>query len=232
MALPSRLDPAASAADRLRRLGVALRQGLLLFASMHARFRWTANAAPWSVAALGIAVGLMAGLIFAPRGGGGLATYRSQNLWALVPTGWKNTDLPSPYGTALASWVDLQNPANSIAIRARAPAHPSPEARAFARARALGSETKSYVYEVQWPGGRTAWEVLYVDHKVHTALFEYDACSPAIAMTVTLNASGSSRLFDMEHTLPQGAEPVCDGSAFASPDRADVAVPLKLPASS
>jgi len=140
--------------------------------------------------------------------------------------------LPSPYGTALASWVDLQNPANSIAIRARAPAHPSPEARAFARARALGSETKSYVYEVQWPGGRTAWEVLYVDHKVHTALFEYDACSPAIAMTVTLNASGSSRLFDMEHTLPQGAEPVCDGSAFASPDRADVAVPLKLPASS
>ena len=88
------------------------------------------------------------------------------------------------------------------------------------------------MYEVSWPGGRSAWEVLYTDRDVHTALFEFDACSPAIAMTVTLNASSSSRLFDMEHTLPQGAEPVCDGTAFTSPDRADVAIPLHLPAAS
>jgi hypothetical protein len=184
------------------------------------------------VAALGVALGVAIGLIFASGGGGGLATYRSPSLWALVPAGWKDLKRVAPYGTALASWVDLDNPANAISVRATAPAGASPRVRAFARARGLGSATRSYVYEVSWPGGRSAWEVLYTDGDVHTALFEFDACSPAIAMTVTLNASSSSRLFDMEQTLPQSAEPVCDGTAFTSPDRADVAIPLHLPAAS
>jgi hypothetical protein len=199
---------------------------------MRARFRWTANAAPWSVAGLGIAVGVMIGLIFASSGGGGLATYRSQDLWALVPAGWKDMNRVASYGTALASWVNLDDPADSVTVRATAPAGPSPERRAFARARALGSTTKSFVYQVSWPGGRNAWEVLYTANRVHTALFEFNACSPAIAMTVTLDASSSSSLFDMEHTLPQGAEPVCDGTSFTSPDRADIAVPLHLPSAS
>jgi len=197
---------------------------------VRARLRWTADAAPWSVAALGVTFGVAIGLIFASSGGGGLATYRSPDLWALVPAGWKDLNRVAPYGTALASWVDLDSPANAITVRATALAGVSPRARAFVRSRELGSATKSYVYEVSWPGGRSAWEVLYTDHDVHTALFEFDACSPAIAMTVTLNASSSSRLFDMEQTLPQGAEPVCDGTAFTSPDRADVAIPLHLPA--
>jgi hypothetical protein len=195
------------------------------------RLSWTARATPWSVAALGVAAGVALGLIFAPSGGGGLATYRSQDLWALVPAGWKDENHVAPYGAALAGWVDLANPLDTIAVRATARPGRTPEARAFSRARELGKSATGYVYEISWPGGRSAWEVLYTLRGVHTALFEFDACSPAIAMTVTLNASSSSKLFDMEQDLPQGAEPVCDGAAFTSPDRADVAVPLQLPAS-
>jgi hypothetical protein len=198
---------------------------------MPARLSWGARATPWSVALLGAAVGVALGVIVAPSGGGGLAAYRSQNLWALVPAGWKDENRVSPYGTAVAAWFDTANPLDTIAVRAAAPARTAAEARAFARARALGKSHSSYVYRISWPGGRSAWEVLYTLAGVHTALFEFDACSPAIAMTVTLNASSSGKLFDMEQDLPQGAEPVCDGAAFTSPDRADIAVPLRLPAS-
>ena len=198
---------------------------------MLSRPSWTARATPWSVAALGAFAGVALALIVAPGAGGGLAAYRSQDLWALVPAGWKDENLVSPYGTARAGWFDLDNPLDTLTIHASAPAAPTPEVRAFSRARELGKSAPSYVYRISWPGGRNAWEVLYTLRDVHTALFEFDACSPTIAMTVTLNASSSSKLSDMENTLPQGAEPVCDGSAFTSPDRADVAVPLDLPAS-
>jgi len=199
---------------------------------MRPRLAWTARATPWSVAAVGAVAGLALGLVIAPGGGGGVAAYRSQNLWALVPSGWKDEDLVSQFGTARAGWFDLANPLDALTVRGTAPAGAMPQERALARARALGKATTSYVYRISWPGGRSAWEVLYELRGVHTALFEFDGCSPRIAMTVTLNASSSSKLSDMEQALPQGAAPVCDGTAFSSPDRADVAVPLRLPAGS
>ncbi|MGD0198558.1 MAG: hypothetical protein ABSC56_11730 [Solirubrobacteraceae bacterium] len=184
---------------------------------------------PWSVAFTGVLIGLVVGFLLAPSHRGGDDTYRGQDLWALVPSGWKQEPLLAPYGTALDGWFDLNNPADSLAVRATAPAGAAPQARAFARAHGLGKATRSWVYHVQWPGGRSAWEVLYKEASVFTALFEFDACSPAIAMTVTIDASSQSSLANEEDTLPQGAEPVCDGAAFSSPDRADVAVPLTLP---
>ena len=200
----------------------------LVFAPMFNRLRWQAQAAPWTVALLGAAAGIAIGLIVAASHGG-LAAYRGSDLWAIVPGGWKDENLVTPYGSAAVGWFDLNDPSDSITVRATLPAGGSPEARAFARARALGKATRSWVYEIQWPGGRTAWEVLYTDHNVHTALFEFDACSQPIAMTVTLDASSSGKLAGEENTLPQGAEPVCDSAAFSSPDRADIAVPLHLP---
>jgi hypothetical protein len=193
---------------------------------------WTARATPWSVAAVGAVAGLALGVVIAPGGGGGLAAYRSQNLWALVPSGWKDEDLVSQFGTARAGWFDISNPLDSLTVRGTAPAGAAPQARAVARARELGKSASGYVYRISWPGGRSAWEVLYTLHGVHTALFEFDGCSPRIAMTVTLNASSLSKLSDMEQALPQGAAPVCDGSAFSSPDRADVGVPLHPPSGS
>jgi hypothetical protein len=187
-----------------------------------------ARVRPWGGVLAGAVVGLVVGLVLA-GGSRGLATYRSADLWALVPSGWKDAGLVAPYGTGLAGWFKASNPTDSIVVRATAPAGPSPQARAFARARALGAKTRSYVYEIQWPGGRSAWVVLYTHDAVHTALFEFNACSPAIAMTVTIDASTSGTLAGYENTLPQGAEPVCDAAEFTSPDRADIALPLHLP---
>ena len=155
---------------------------------MAPRLRPTANAAPWTLVGLGAAVGVAVALTIA-SGSGGLAVYHGQDLGHSSRPAGRTRALSAPYGTAAAGWVDLGDVANSITVRANKPAGRPPEARAFARARALGSATKAYVYEISWPGGRSAWEVLYTDHDVHTALFEFNACTPAVAVTVTLDAS-------------------------------------------
>lgn len=179
-----------------------------------------------------VVIAFIVGVLVAPGGAGGLATYRDGNLVALAPAGWKDESLVAPYGTALDGWVDGSNPKDSETVQGTLPARLSPQARAGARAgalRHLKGYAQSYLGPLALPGGRQVWELQYALGGTDTAVFEFDACSPAIAMTVTLDASSPGRLKTEDDALPEGAEPVCDGPAFTSPDRADLALPLSLP---
>lgn len=179
-----------------------------------------------------VVIAFIVGVLVAPGGASGLATYRDENLVALAPGGWKDEVTVAPYGTALAGWLDVSNPKDSETVQATLPARLSAQARAAARARALSrlkGYRQSYLGPLSLPGGRQVWELQYALAGTDTAVFEFNACSPAIAMTVTLDASSPGRLKTEDDSLPQGAEPVCDGPAFTSPDRADLALPLSLP---
>jgi hypothetical protein len=182
-----------------------------------------------------IVVAFVVGFLVAPRGPGGmpLATYHDQDLWALVPAGWKDEGLVAPYGTAKAGWFDLSNPQDSETVQATLPAGPTPQARASARAaqlRGLKGYAQSYLGPLSHlPGGRTAWLLQYELSGTYTAVFEFDACTPAIAMTVTVDSSSHTTLYKLDDDLAEGAEPVCDGPAFSATDRADIALPLTLP---
>ena len=182
-----------------------------------------------------IAVAFFVGFLVAPRGHGGLVleTDRGRNLWALVPTGWKDSDSVAPYGTELDSWFDPTDPATSETILAVRPARASPQQRAIARAAVLAplkGYQRSYLGPVTFPGGRAAYLLQYSLGGTYTGVFEFDACQgPPIAVTVTVDAPSASRLSSEENALPEGAEPVCNGDAFTSPDRANLAVPLRLP---
>jgi hypothetical protein len=175
---------------------------------------------------------LFLGMIVAPGHGLALASYADENLSALVPNGWHDEQLVAPYGTAVLAWVDSGNPHASEEVQATASSHLTPEARARALALSLrhtAGYVQSYLGPVEFFGGRPAWELeYYIGHYPH-ATFEFDACSPAIAMTVTVSASGLIALNKEQLTLAQDAEPKCDGPAFTSPDRADLAIPLRLP---
>lgn len=181
-----------------------------------------------------LAVAFIVGFIVAPGGPGGLAltSYHDQNLWALVPVGWKNEGLVAPFGTAKAGWVDTADPQDSETIQATLPAARAPQARASARADALRSVRgyeQGYLGQLTLAGGRQVWLLQYSLSGTDTAVFEFDACAPAIAMTVTVDASSAAALSREDDALAEGAEPVCDGPDFSDRDRADLALPLTLP---
>jgi hypothetical protein len=187
-----------------------------------------------AVAILAVIVAFLLGFLIAPRGHGGLVVEndRDQSLWALVPTGWKNEDLVAPYGSALDGWLAVTNPRASETVLATRPSRTAPQLRARRRAaqlRPLRGYQQTYLGPVAFAGGRIVWLLQYSLAGTYTAVFEFDACAPAIAVTVTLDAPSSASLLAEENALPEGAEPVCDGPAFTSPDRADLAIPLHLP---
>jgi hypothetical protein len=179
-------------------------------------------------------VAFLIGFFVAPRGPGGLvlASYHDQNLWALVPAGWKDEAAVAPFGTAKAAWFEISDPHDSETIQAALPAQLSPHARATARAaalRAVDGYVQGYLGPLTLAGGRQVWLLQYSLSGVDTAVFEFNACSPAIAMTVTADASSAGALATEEDAFAEGAEPVCDGPAFSNADRADLALPLALP---
>jgi hypothetical protein len=181
-----------------------------------------------------VLVALIVGLIIAPGGPSGLlvSQYADANIAALVPVGWQNEHLAGPFGTALDEWVDPGNSSKYEIVQASRPANGSPQARARAlagRLRHRDGYVQSYLGTVSFAGGRPAWELEYSLDGHNYAVFEFDACPVATAVTVTLRASSSGVPDNEQLTLPEGAEPVCDGPAFTSPDRADLAIPLRLP---
>ncbi len=185
-----------------------------------------------SVAAVVIA--LIVGIIVASGGHRGLVvqTVDDGDLSLLVPAGWQSENLVAPHGSAVSGWFDVGNPTESEVVQASEPARGTPRGRARALARAKAHEAgylQVYLGVVVFPGGRRAWEVLYSVDKAPFAVFEYDVCSPAIAMTVTLSASSFGSLKGNEAARPQDAFAICNGAAFTSPDRADLAIPLTLP---
>jgi len=188
-----------------------------------------------SFLALGLVlVAFIVGFVVAPRGPGGflLSSYHDSNLWAVVPVGWKDEGLVAPFGTAKAAWFDTTNPQDSETIEAKVPAGLSPQRRADARAaqlHALKGYVQGYLGPVTLAGDRTVWLLQYSLSGTDTAVFEFNACTPAIAMTVTADASSGGTLAKEDDAFAAGAEPVCDGPDFSSADRADLALPLTLP---
>jgi hypothetical protein len=187
-----------------------------------------------AIAILAVIVAFLVGFLIAPRGHGGLVVEndRDQNIWALVPTGWKSEDLAAPYGTALDGWLAVTNTRASETVLATRPARTPPPLRARTRAaqlRPLHGYHQTYLGPVAFAGGRVVWLLQYSLSGTFTAVFEFDACTPAIAVTVTLDAPSLPSLLSEENSLPEGAEPVCDGPAFTSPDRSDLAIPLHFP---
>ncbi|HEX2704005.1 MAG TPA: hypothetical protein VHM72_11325, partial [Solirubrobacteraceae bacterium] len=187
-----------------------------------------------AIAILAVFIAFVIGFLIAPRGHGGLviANDRDQNLWALVPTGWKDQGLVAPYGSGLARWAAVTDARASETVLAMRPSRATPQLRASRRAgqlRPLRGYSQTYLGPVEFAGGRIVWLLQYSLGGTYTAVFEFDACTPAIAMTVTLDAPSAGSLRSEEDSLPEGAEPVCDGPAFTSPDRGDLAIPLHLP---
>jgi hypothetical protein len=177
---------------------------------------------------------LVVGIIVAPSGVGGFALerYADANLSVLVPVGWNDEDLAGPYGTALGGWVDPGDVNSTETVQATRPAAGSPEQRATALAQQLRHRSgylQSYLGPVAFAGGRPAWELEYAIDGHASAVFEFDACPVTTQVSVTLTASGAGVPADEQLDLPQGAEPICNGPAFTSPDRADLAIPLRLP---
>jgi hypothetical protein len=190
-----------------------------------------------AIAILAVVVAFVVGFLVAPRGHGGLVleTDRGGNLWALVPTGWKDAGLVAPYGSDLDSWFDPGDLQSSETVLAQRPASGSPSQRAAARAavlRPLKGYVQTYLGPLTFAGGRIVWLLQYSLSGTYTGAFYFDACTPATAVTVTIDAPSASKLSSEENALPEGAEPVCNGSAFTSPDRANLAIPLHLPSSS
>jgi hypothetical protein len=189
-----------------------------------------------AIAVLAVIAAFILGLLVAGGGHGGLVleTDRGGNLWALVPTGWKDAGIVAPYGTELDTWADPADPRSSETVLAKAPASVAPRARATLRAaqlRPIKGYVQGYLGPVTFAGGRIVWVLQYELSGTYTAVFEFDACSsPTVAVTVTVDAPSAGKLSAEVNALPEGAEPVCNGAAYTSPDRGDLAIPLHLPA--
>jgi hypothetical protein len=182
-----------------------------------------------------VVLALILGLLLAPGGPGGFTVihYTDSDLSLLVPAGWQDENLASPFGTAISGWRDAGGRHESEVVEATRPAGLSPQARVQQLERRLQLPAKSfYLGTVAFPGRAPAWALLYSQFGHAYAVFEFDACPVATAVTVTLTARGTSVPGDLQQTLAPAAEPVCDSSAFTSPDRADLAIPLRLPSSS
>jgi hypothetical protein len=187
-----------------------------------------------ALSAVLVVAALALGIIVAPGGPDGLALapYSSSDIVALVPVGWQSEPLVAPYGTTELGWIDPGNSLASELIAATRAASPSPIARArklAARLRRRPGYTQSYLGVVHLAGDRSLWSLWYAAGGVRYAIFEFDACAPTIAMTVTLTASSQPALNAEAVAIPQGVEPVCDGTDFSTVDRADPSIPLRLP---
>ena len=184
---------------------------------------------------LAVVLALVIGVIVAPGGPGGftLKHFTDSNLSLLVPVGWQDENLAAPFGTAVSGWSDPGGSHSSEIVQAQRPAGLAPQARAQLLVRHLHLAPKSYFLgTVAFPGRGPVWALEYSRLGHGYAIFEFNACPTLTAVTVTLTVSGSSVPADYQQTLAPAAEPICDGPAFTSPDRADLAIPLRPPSAS
>jgi hypothetical protein len=182
--------------------------------------------------AVAVAVFVTRLIVEASNGGTAFVAYRSADLVTLVPSGYADQLLAGPHGTAIAGFASPSQTADSVTIAATAPPGGSPHARILALAAKLHDTPGvqlGLIYAVALPGGTagSAWEVLYQLAGADYAVFEYDACNRAIAVKLTLSAVSIGLLGELEQTVPQSAQPICDGPDFSSRDRADTSVPLR-----
>jgi hypothetical protein len=180
--------------------------------------------------AVAVAVVVTRTVVDAANSGLRYVPYRSNDLVMLVPDGYSDELLAGPHGTAVAGFVDPSTAADSEAVRATVPAGGTPNSRAVALAATLRNTpgvALGQVYSVTLPGGQPASELIYTQAGADYAVFEYDACSQRIGVTMTLSASRVGLLDEFEDVLPQSAYPICDGPDFSNRDRSDTSVPLR-----
>jgi hypothetical protein len=180
--------------------------------------------------AVAVAVVVTRTVVDAANSGLRYVPYRSNDLVMLVPDGYSDELLAGPHGTAVAGFVDPSTAADSEVVRATVPAGGTPNSRAVALAATLRNTpgvALGQVYSVTLPGGQPASELIYTQAGADYAVFEYDACSHRIGVTMTLSASRVGLLDEFEDVLPQSAYPICDGPDFSNRDRSDTSVPLR-----
>ena len=182
--------------------------------------------------AVAVAVFVTRAVVDAGNSGLRYVPYRSADLAALVPSGYRDLLLTGPHGTAIAGWGDPANALDIETVQATRPAVATPHVRTLRLATSLANKpgaARGYLGTVMFPGGQLAWELEYtLDHGTY-AVFAFDACNQSIAMTVTISSSSERALGDLSLVLPENANPICDGPAFSNRDRADPAVPLAMP---
>jgi RNA polymerase subunit RPABC4/transcription elongation factor Spt4 len=184
------------------------------------------------VIAVALAVFVTRLVVQASNNGTTFAAYRSADLVSLVPSGYTDELLAGPHGTAIAGFADPSQTADSVTIQASSPAGGTPHARVLAVAAKLRDTPGvqlGLVYAVTLPGATagSAWEVLYQLSGADYAVLEYDACDRAVGVKLTLSATSIGLLGELEQTVPQSAQPICDGPDFSDRDRADTSVPLR-----
>jgi RNA polymerase subunit RPABC4/transcription elongation factor Spt4 len=184
------------------------------------------------VIAVALAVFITRLIVEASNASTAFTAYRSEDLVSLVPSGYTNELLAGPHGTAIAGFADPSQTADSVTIQATAPPGGTPRARVLAVARKLRDTPGvqlGMVYAVTLPGATpgAAWEVLYQLAGADYAVLEYNACGQAIGVKLTLSATSIGLLGEFEQTVPQSAQPICDGPDFSDRDRADTSIPLR-----
>ena len=160
--------------------------------------------------------------------------YRSSNIAALVPQGYRDLFLAAPHGTAIVGFASPAHTRDTETVEATLPASGTPTSRLQALARRLRNTpgvAVSYlgVTSIAFPGGLRVPSLYSTYSGAAKAVFTFDACRHTIAVTVTLTAATRSLLNDLSAVVPQSANAICDGPDFSVQDRADTAIPLALP---
>ena len=157
--------------------------------------------------AVGAAVLVTRALTQRPHSSQAYAAYRSADLAALIPAGYKDLFLSGPHGTALAGWRDPSNASDTETVQATRPATGTLNSRTAALAasvRKVPGVALGYRGRVVFPGGQVASELEYTNGPSrYTAVFAFDACNHGIAMTVTIKTTRQTLLGELQEVLPQ-----------------------------
>jgi RNA polymerase subunit RPABC4/transcription elongation factor Spt4 len=182
--------------------------------------------------AVAVAVFVTRAVVQAANSGLRYVSYRSADLTALVPSGYQDLLLASQHGTAIAGFAKPTDVTEMETVKAKLHASGSPRSRMLALAATLRNTVgvaRGYLGPVTFPGGQIAWALEYTLDHTAWAVFTFDGCNRAIAVTVTLSSRSEHQLSALSLVLPESAKPICDGPAYSNRDRADPAVPLSLP---
>jgi hypothetical protein len=161
-------------------------------------------------------------------------SYRSGDLVTLVPSTYHDLFPTAPHGTAIGEWADGAQPLDTETVQATMPAVGTPRSRIDSLARSLARQPGVAVagtgpLTVYFAGGLAVPTILYQMGGADYETFDFDSCSHAVAVTVTLSAASQGLLQSLSLVLPQSANAICDGPDFSDQDRADAAIPLSLP---
>ena len=158
--------------------------------------------------------------------------YRSNDLVMLVPDGYSDELLAGPHGTRGRRLRRIpRRPRTQRRFARPLPAGGTPQLAASRRWRrrcaTRPASRSARSTRSRCPAGSRPPSCSTREARVDYAVFEYDACSRRIGVTLTLSTDDIGLLNEFEDVLPQSAYPICDGPDFSNRDRADTSVPLR-----